>query len=248
MGKPRVHEVAVQLGISSREVLRRLSVLGEYPRSASSTIEPFLVDKIAQVPNHPTAESRTALREPTVMPVGKLARELNVDPQELAKFIGTYGEATWITHSQVEMARTRPMGEWKTAHPDSQSPQDHVVQLRKLGMRPPKVPRKVHKPVPIPSWQEAWRAHYIDIQMANEWVQAGLEQWQPAKAKFLSDHDVTPDLYYRFITEMNGLPADTVITEDGRTLRWLVSVLDEADKIPDADIDAPLYRRGWASL
>lgn len=42
----RVHELASELGISSRIVIRRLRVLGEFARSASSTIEPPVAAKV----------------------------------------------------------------------------------------------------------------------------------------------------------------------------------------------------------
>jgi hypothetical protein len=38
-GKPRVHELAKELGLSAKEVLLRLSELGEFVKSASSTVE-----------------------------------------------------------------------------------------------------------------------------------------------------------------------------------------------------------------
>jgi len=38
-GKARVHELAKELGVTSKEVLARLSEQGEYVKSASSTVE-----------------------------------------------------------------------------------------------------------------------------------------------------------------------------------------------------------------
>ena len=38
-GKARVHELAKELGVSSKEVLARLSEQGEFVKSASSTVE-----------------------------------------------------------------------------------------------------------------------------------------------------------------------------------------------------------------
>src|SRR5262245_54470210 len=38
-GKPRVHELAKELGVDSKTVLARLNEMGEYVKSASSTIE-----------------------------------------------------------------------------------------------------------------------------------------------------------------------------------------------------------------
>ena len=38
-GKARVHELAKELGVTSKEVLAKLSELGEFVKSASSTVE-----------------------------------------------------------------------------------------------------------------------------------------------------------------------------------------------------------------
>src|SRR6476646_10379180 len=38
-GKPRVHELAKELGVESKTVLAKLQEMGEYVKSASSTIE-----------------------------------------------------------------------------------------------------------------------------------------------------------------------------------------------------------------
>ena len=38
-GKPRVHELAKELGVESKIVLAKLQEMGEYVKSASSTIE-----------------------------------------------------------------------------------------------------------------------------------------------------------------------------------------------------------------
>ncbi|MDQ2957666.1 MAG: translation initiation factor IF-2 N-terminal domain-containing protein, partial [Actinomycetota bacterium] len=38
-GKARVHELAKELGVPSKEVLAKLSELGEFVKSASSTVE-----------------------------------------------------------------------------------------------------------------------------------------------------------------------------------------------------------------
>ena len=40
MAKPRVHELAKELGVSSKVVLEKLTEMGEFVKSASSTIEP----------------------------------------------------------------------------------------------------------------------------------------------------------------------------------------------------------------
>jgi len=46
VAKVRVHELAKELGISSKEALTKLQDMGEFVRSASSTIEPPVVKKL----------------------------------------------------------------------------------------------------------------------------------------------------------------------------------------------------------
>ncbi|MBC8092971.1 MAG: translation initiation factor IF-2 N-terminal domain-containing protein, partial [Pseudonocardia sp.] len=45
-GKARVHELAKELGISSKQVLSRLQDLGEYVKSPSSTVEAPVARKL----------------------------------------------------------------------------------------------------------------------------------------------------------------------------------------------------------
>ena len=45
-GKLRVHELAKQLGVTSKELLATLKEQGEFVKTASSTIEPPVVKKM----------------------------------------------------------------------------------------------------------------------------------------------------------------------------------------------------------
>ncbi|HEY0636744.1 MAG TPA: translation initiation factor IF-2 N-terminal domain-containing protein, partial [Pseudonocardiaceae bacterium] len=47
-GKARVHELAKELGVSSKEVLAKLKDLGEFVKSASSTIEAPVARKVRE--------------------------------------------------------------------------------------------------------------------------------------------------------------------------------------------------------
>ncbi|WP_344299770.1 translation initiation factor IF-2 N-terminal domain-containing protein, partial [Sinomonas flava] len=46
MAKVRVHELAKELGITSKDAVAKLAELGEFVRSASSTIEAPVVKKL----------------------------------------------------------------------------------------------------------------------------------------------------------------------------------------------------------
>ena len=47
-GKARVHELAKELGISSKQVLSKLQDLGEYVKSPSSTVEAPVARKLRE--------------------------------------------------------------------------------------------------------------------------------------------------------------------------------------------------------
>ena len=49
MAKVRVYELAKELGVESKAIMAKLGELGEFVRSASSTIEPPVVRKLRDV-------------------------------------------------------------------------------------------------------------------------------------------------------------------------------------------------------
>ncbi|MFY9635235.1 MAG: translation initiation factor IF-2 N-terminal domain-containing protein, partial [Cellulosimicrobium cellulans] len=58
MAKVRVHELAKELGITSKDAVTKLQELGEFVRSASSTIEAPVVRKLRNA--YPDAAAKTA--------------------------------------------------------------------------------------------------------------------------------------------------------------------------------------------
>lgn len=73
MAKLRVHEVAKQLGITSREALNKLEEIGEFVSSASSTIEPPVVKRLkAEFADAAPAEKpKPAAKKPAPKPQAK---------------------------------------------------------------------------------------------------------------------------------------------------------------------------------
>src|SRR5215510_6732096 len=73
-GKPRVHELAKELGVESKTVLAKLQEMGEYVKSASSTIEPPVARRLrasmeaaaaatpASAPSAPAAELKAGVK------------------------------------------------------------------------------------------------------------------------------------------------------------------------------------------
>ena len=60
MAKVRVYELAKELGVPSKEVLAKLSELGEFVKSASSTVEPPVVRKLKESLGGDTAAAAPA--------------------------------------------------------------------------------------------------------------------------------------------------------------------------------------------
>src|SRR6266508_375166 len=59
-GKARVHELAKELGVSSKVVLTKLNELGEFVKSASSTVEAPVARRLREVLTTQQAESKAA--------------------------------------------------------------------------------------------------------------------------------------------------------------------------------------------
>ncbi|WP_159614660.1 translation initiation factor IF-2 [Glutamicibacter sp. JC586] len=65
MAKPRVHELAKELGITSKEALTKLQDMGEFVRSASSTVEPPVARKLRDAfPGSNAAAAKPAAAKP----------------------------------------------------------------------------------------------------------------------------------------------------------------------------------------
>ena len=77
MSKVRVHELAKQLGMESKEVLAKLQEMGEFVRSASSTVEAPVVRKlVALYPNAQPVEEKKPVKKAAAK---KSAAKKNVD-------------------------------------------------------------------------------------------------------------------------------------------------------------------------
>ncbi|WP_261863805.1 translation initiation factor IF-2 N-terminal domain-containing protein, partial [Mycobacterium montefiorense] len=65
-GKARVHELAKELGVTSKEVLARLNDQGEFVKSASSTVEAPVARRLRESfgGNKPAAANKSAAKSP----------------------------------------------------------------------------------------------------------------------------------------------------------------------------------------
>ena len=83
MAKVRVYELAKELGVESKVVLAKLQDMGEFVRSASSTVEPPVVRKLKEVfPAQPAGAdgaAKTAAKKTTKKAAAKKTAAAPVD-------------------------------------------------------------------------------------------------------------------------------------------------------------------------
>ncbi|NMD46708.1 MAG: hypothetical protein GYA85_08090, partial [Propionibacterium sp.] len=71
MAKVRVYELAKELGLESKDLLKKLNDMGEFVRSASSTIEPPVVRRLNERMAAEKAGSAPTAKAPAKAPAGR---------------------------------------------------------------------------------------------------------------------------------------------------------------------------------
>ena len=108
MSKVRVHELAKQLGMESKVVLAKLQEMGEFVRSASSTIEAPVARKlIEQYPDaKPVEEKKPVKKAAAKKTAAKKTAEVNPElAKELAAELGVDLEALKASRDQEQAAQ-----------------------------------------------------------------------------------------------------------------------------------------------
>lgn len=82
MAKPRVYEIAKELGIDSKTALEKLKEMGEFVKSASSTVEPPVVRKLKAAF---TAQAGADQKKATATPQGGASKPASPAPAPAAK-------------------------------------------------------------------------------------------------------------------------------------------------------------------
>ena len=114
MAKPRVHEIAKEIGITSKELLKKLTEMGEYVSSASSTLEAPVVRRVreAYAPKAETTVAKPAAPKPSpTKPTPRPAGGKDKTPSEpvASKPVATPGAPTpTAPPSPAEPARPVP--------------------------------------------------------------------------------------------------------------------------------------------
>ena len=91
MSKVRVHELAKQLGMESKDVLAKLQEMGEFVRSASSTVEPPVARKlIALFPDAKPVEEKKPVKK-AVAKKAAASKKVDVNPELAAELAAELG-------------------------------------------------------------------------------------------------------------------------------------------------------------
>lgn len=119
MSKVRVHELAKQLGMESKEVLAKLQEMGEFVRSASSTVEAPVVRKlVALYPDAKPAEEKKPVKKAAAKKTAASKKTAEVNPELAAELAAELGvdlaalkasrDAEKIAHVEAKTAITDP--------------------------------------------------------------------------------------------------------------------------------------------
>ena len=92
MSKVRVHELAKQLGMESKEVLAKLQEMGEFVRSASSTVEAPVVRKlVALYPDAKPVEEKKPVKKAAAKKTAASKKTAEVSPELAAELAAELG-------------------------------------------------------------------------------------------------------------------------------------------------------------
>ena len=151
MSKVRVHELAKQLGMESKEVLAKLQEMGEFVRSASSTVEAPVVRKlIALYPDAKPAEEKKPVKKAAAKK-SAAKKSAEVDPAlaaELAAELGVDLDALKASRAAAEAAAAAPTPAPQVS--DESAPVAPAADAPKPAPRPGNNPFSTGGAVPRP--------------------------------------------------------------------------------------------------
>ncbi len=126
MSKVRVHELAKQLGMESKEVLAKLQEMGEFVRSASSTVEAPVVRKlIALYPDAKPAEEKKPVKKAAAKKTAASKKTAEVNPElaaELAAELGVDLAALKASRDAEKIAQDEAKAASASATPATPTP------------------------------------------------------------------------------------------------------------------------------
>jgi len=161
VSKVRVHELAKQLGMESKEVLAKLQEMGEFVRSASSTVEAPVVRKlIALYPDAKPVEEKKPVKKAAAKK-SAAKKSADVDPAlaaELAAELGVDLDALKASRAAAEAAAAAPTTPTTPTTDESAPASDAPKAAPRPGNNPFSTGGAVPRP-PRPGNNQIGRAH-----------------------------------------------------------------------------------------
>ena len=171
MSKVRVHELAKQLGMESKEVLAKLQEMGEFVRSASSTVEPPVARKLIEMfPNAKPVEEKKPVKKAAAKKAAAPAKS-EVNPELAAELAAELGvdlaalkasrEAEQAAQAAAQAAAATTAAEPAAPTPSAPRPGNNPFSSGDAVPRPPRpgnnpfsvggaVPRPPQRPMGAP--------------------------------------------------------------------------------------------------
>lgn len=213
MSKTRVYELAKDLGVDSKVLLKMINDMGEFVRSASSIIEPPVEDRIRQriagTRSAAIVAKREVTPEATVQPIPgiPLAAPWATDYGNLDQAAGPAGDAALLRLLQGEpckrVASTRPQrgrprpkprpSAWQpptpaAAHPDLLMDDYERVVYNAGGVRLLK---------DVEAQAAAWQATELPVRVIENWLSWADRPLDPAVVKRMVEAGFTAKIAFR---------------------------------------------------
>ena len=151
MSKVRVHELAKQLGMESKEVLAKLQEMGEFVRSASSTVEAPVVRKlVALYPDAKPVEEKKPVKKAAAKKTAASKKTAEVNPElaaELAAELGVDLAALKASRDAEKLAQEEAKA---AATEAAATPAKDATSTAPLAPRPGNNPFSTGSAVPRP--------------------------------------------------------------------------------------------------
>ena len=139
VSKVRVHELAKQLGMESKEVLAKLQDMGEFVKSASSTVEAPVVRKLIEMyPDAKPAEEKKPVKKAAAKKAAAKPKE-EVSAEQAASLAAELGvdiEALKAEQIRTELHKAEIHAKAEAARVAEDSPATEVVDPAKPTPRP----------------------------------------------------------------------------------------------------------------
>ena len=148
MAKPRVHQLAKELGTTSKEVLAKLQEMGEFVTSASSTLEAPVVRKVREAfdgADKPEADAESAAKKPAAKKPAAKSTTAKPAAKKSTAAKSTAAKPTAAKSTTAKPAASKAAGAKTTASPAAPKPAA-PKPAPKPAAKKPAAPKPAPKP------------------------------------------------------------------------------------------------------